>query len=150
MEISKSELLQYCIAYVANRMNRFASAISAAQFDANNETKSSAGDKHETSRAMAQLETENNAKHLAEAKKLNAVLSQIDPERECGLIELGALIKTNIGYYFLAISAGKASFSGSDVYLISPASPIGQQFLGKKQHDSISLNQQIITIQEIQ
>ncbi len=130
-------------------MSRFAVAISAAQSDANKETKSSAGDKHETGRAMAQLETENNSKHLTEAKKLNAVLSQIDPGKKNTSIELGAFVKTNLGNYFIAISAGKTHLFGDEVYLISPASPIGQHFLGKKEGDTVSFNQQTIAIQEV-
>ena len=149
MKASKNDLLEYCKGYVSNRMSRFAGAISAAQSDANKETKSSAGDKHETGRAMAQLETENNSKHLAEAKKLNAVLSQIDPEKKITSIELGAFVKTNLGNYFIAISAGKTHLFGDEVFLISPASPIGQHFLGKKEGDTVSFNQQTIAIQEV-
>ncbi|MDA8715077.1 GreA/GreB family elongation factor [Flavobacteriales bacterium] len=149
MRVSKIDLLEYCKTYVAKRMSRFAVAISAAQSDANKETKSSAGDKHETGRAMAQLETENNSKHLTEAKKLNAVLSQIDPGKKNTSIELGAFVKTNLGNYFIAISAGKTHLFGDEVYLISPASPIGQHFLGKKEGDTVSFNQQTIAIQEV-
>ena len=149
MRVSKIDLLEYCKTYVAKRMSRFAVAISAAQSDANKETKSSAGDKHETGRAMAQLETENNSKHLTEAKKLNAVLSQIDPGKKNTSIELGAFVKTNLGNYFIAISAGKTHLFGDEVYLISPASPIGQHFLGKKEGDTVSFNQQSIAIQEV-
>ncbi|MDC3337454.1 GreA/GreB family elongation factor [Flavobacteriales bacterium] len=149
MRVSKIDLLEYCKTYVAKRMSRFAVAISTAQSDANKETKSSAGDKHETGRAMAQLETENNSKHLTEAKKLNAVLSQIDPGKKNTSIELGAFVKTNLGNYFIAISAGKTHLFGDEVYLISPASPIGQHFLGKKEGDTVSFNQQTIAIQEV-
>ncbi len=146
---TKRELLMYCHQYVSERIDRFSNAIGSAQIDANKETKSSAGDKHETGRAMAQLETENNSKHLAEAHKLKATLGQIDPDKKCASIELGALVKTDKGNYFISISAGKVEFQGEDVYMVSVASPIGQHFLGKKGGESVSINGQSHKIQEV-
>ena len=146
---TKRELLMYCHQYVSERIDRFSNAIASAQTDANKETKSSAGDKHETSRAMAQLETENNSKHLNEAHKLKATLGQIDPDKKCEYIELGALVRTDKGNYFISVSAGSVDILGELVYFVSVASPIGQHFLGKKVGDGININGQNYTIQEI-
>jgi transcription elongation GreA/GreB family factor len=146
---TKRELLMYCHQYVSERIDRFSNAIASAQADANSETKSSAGDKHETGRAMAQLETENNSKHLAEAHKLKATLGQIDPDKKCTCIELGALVKTDKGNYFISVSAGRKEVHGEHVYMVSVASPIGQHFLGKKVGDGVHINGQNYPIQEI-
>ena len=48
-----------------------------AQQSANSETKSTAGDKHETARAMAQLEVEMLSKQLEEVNKSIAQLKRI-------------------------------------------------------------------------
>ncbi|MFT7613124.1 MAG: transcription elongation GreA/GreB family factor [Parvicellaceae bacterium] len=131
----KKTLFEYCEAYVSERVSRFSNAISDAQSGANNETKSSAGDKHETGRAMAQLETENNSLHLSEAKKLKSVLRQIDPNQALVVISLGAVVKTDKGNFYIAISAGKTKIGNIDYFIVSAATPVGQAFVGKKAGD---------------
>lgn len=51
-----------------------------AQEAANSESKSSAGDKYETGRAMAQLERDRHAQLLAEAQKVERELTQLNIE----------------------------------------------------------------------
>lgn len=82
-------------------------AIEHAQLAANEETKSSAGDKYETGRAMMQLEIEKQSVQLAEAMKLKHVLSQINPEKTTETIQSGSLVFTDQGNFYISISAGK-------------------------------------------
>ncbi len=145
----KEELLQYCQNYVQDRIDRFSGAIAEAQSGANNETKSSAGDKHETGRAMAQLETENNSRHLAEAKKLKGVLSQINPAKQCDKVELGALVETSNVNFFISVSAGKTIIKGKPHFFISASSPLAQAMLGKKSGDTYVINGQVTQIGNI-
>jgi hypothetical protein len=105
------------------------------------ETKSSAGDKHETSRAMLQLEMEKASQQLTSVNQLKTVLDKINITKTLHLICLGSLIVTTKGFYFLAISAGKITIDSVDYYAVSINSPIGQQLLGKKVGDKISFNQ---------
>ena len=145
----KQELYQYCISFVEERIRRFSSAIASAQEGANKQTKSSAGDKHETGKAMAQLETENNSKHLAEAKKLMSVLSQIDPDESDEIIGLGSAVTTTLGNFYIAISAGKENLAGKSWMFVSGASPLGQNLLGKKVGESFLINgkeQHVLTV----
>jgi hypothetical protein len=65
----KVELIKACYDFINRRIETIQGVISAAQDSANDETKSSAGDKYETGRAMMQLEIENNSKQLTEALK---------------------------------------------------------------------------------
>ncbi|MBL4706690.1 MAG: 3-oxoacyl-ACP synthase [Flavobacteriales bacterium] len=146
----KSELLKYCNHYVSERIGRFSGAISEAQSGANNETKSSAGDKHETGRAMAQLETENNSLHLAEAKKLKAVLNQINENQSLVVVSLGAVVRTDKGNFFIAISAGKTKVNDEDYFVVSAATPVGQAFLGKKVGEVGTVNGREFIIQDVQ
>ena len=76
---SKKTIYDYCIGFITERIQRIRVEIDAIQSAANEETKSSAGDKHETARAMAQLEVEMNGKQLAEAERLLEGLKKIDP-----------------------------------------------------------------------
>src|ERR1700679_1100847 len=102
----KKELYQKCLAYVQNRMEAPKQALDDAQAAANDETKSSAGDKYETSREMIQQETDRNQAQLNEANKLLVALNQINVSAVCETALPGSLITTNNGKFYIAISAG--------------------------------------------
>ncbi len=136
----KKELHQLCINYVRERMDTATQAINAAQQAANEETKSSAGDKYETGRAMAQQETDRNQAQLNEAHKLIVALNHINVGVVSKTALPGSLVITNNGKFYIAISAGTLLLNGDAYFAISPASPIGLILSGKKAGDEFSLN----------
>ena len=140
MKETKIALYNECIKFVDARINNSLSAIKSAQESANTEMKSSAGDKHETGRSMAQLETEKNAIQLAEANKLKHVIGLINPEEKHDKVELGALVITNLGQYFISVSVGKITLGKTIYFGVSAVSPIGQAFLNHKKGDEIVFN----------
>ena len=73
----KANLHALCVAYVQSRMQAAQQAIAEAQQAQNDDTKSSAGDKYETGREMAQQETNRNLAQLNEANKLMVALNHI-------------------------------------------------------------------------
>lgn len=120
-----------------------------AQSSGNEETKSSAGDKYETGRAMAQLEIENNSAQLAEALKLKKVLEQINPDLETKRVQLGSLVLTSLGNYYIAISAGKLLVDGTEYYAISSASPIGVKLMKLRAGESFTFNQKSAVVEKV-
>lgn len=124
-------------------------AIQMAQASANEETKSSAGDKYETGRAMAQLEIEKDRVQLSEALKQKQMLDQILPEKKMSVAQLGSLVYTNQGNYFLAIPAGKMEMDGIVYYAVSPASPIGALLMGLNKGTTVTFNSKEIVIEKI-
>ena len=66
----KKDLYLFCQAYISNRKARIEARIAAVSEALEAESKSSAGDKHETGRAMLQLEREKLGHQLAEAEKI--------------------------------------------------------------------------------
>lgn len=111
-----------------------------AQDAANNETKSSAGDKHETSRAMAQLETEKLTTQLSDALNLKETLSKINTKETTNQIVLGSVVFTNNRNFYVSVSLGKLEIEQEQFFAISPQSPIGKLLLTKKEKDFFSLN----------
>lgn len=145
----KQQLHNKCLAYVHERIATAQEAIQIAQQSANEETKSSAGDKYETGRAMAQLEIEKNTVQLGEAKKLKQILDQISIERESSVISLGSIVFTNQGNFFIAISAGQFVIDSKTYFAISPNSPIGQKVIGLRAHDSFLFNDKEYKVSKI-
>ena len=104
------------------------------------ESKSTAGDKHETGRAMIHLEQEKLQKQLAESKSVVAEMEQIKAENTFEKAQKGALVETNRTMFFVAVGLGKVNLDGTDIFVISAQSPIAKQMLGKKQGDSFNMN----------
>jgi transcription elongation GreA/GreB family factor len=146
----KIKLYELCVAFVEQRIASSQKAIEHAQLAANEETKSSAGDKYETGRAMMQLEIEKQSVQLAEAMKLKHVLSQINPEKTTDTIQSGSLVFTDQGNFYISISAGKLDLEGMTYFAVSPVSPIGTLLIGKKSGETIILNVKTFTIRKIE
>lgn len=107
----------------------------SAQDSANDETKSSAGDKHETGRAMAMLEVEMNSRQLREAESLQDIFRRIDFNRSSETIVPGSLVMTTQGVFLIAISAGTVRMEDQTCFLIAPDAPIGRLLMGKRAGD---------------
>lgn len=131
----KHQLYTICQQKVSARIQTLRQMIDDVQSASNAETKSSAGDKFETTRAMMQLEKDKSTLQLAYAFEEKKVLDQININQTFNLVKAGALITTSIGVYFLANSGGKQQLNDQTVYVISTLSPIGKQLLGKKKGD---------------
>jgi transcription elongation GreA/GreB family factor len=145
----KQKLFSLCSSFAEDRIAAARQAIHLAQSSANEETKSSAGDKYETGRAMAQLEIENSSQQLAEALKLKEVLGRINPDQEAAVAQLGSLVTTSQGNYYIAISAGRLLIDGVAYYAVSSASPIGLKLMKLRSGESFILNQKSVVVEKV-
>ncbi len=144
----KSILLDQCKNYVNERLQRIQKTIEGIQESLTSETKSTAGDKHETGRAMLQLEREKAGIQLAEVQKLQKILGKITISSS-EHVRLGSLVVTSQGHYFISISVGKLSVEKKMYYAIAANSPIGKLLLGKTIGDTFSFNGNKIMIENI-
>lgn len=135
----KQSLYNQCLAYVQQRIDTATEAMRAAQESANSESKSSAGDKYETGRAMAQLERDRHAQLLADAQRMKQELEHIDLA-PAPLVRAGSLVKTGRGTFFISISAGRVSLDEAEYMAVSAASPIGVALRGKRVGDTAVFN----------
>jgi len=113
------------------------------------EGKSSAGDKHETGRAMIQLEREKLAQQRERNDQDLKTLGSLKNRATIAQIAPGALVHTSLASYFLAVPADAFSHQQKNIYCISPQSPIGQLLLGKKPGESFSFRGNNIEILEV-
>lgn len=145
----KKDLYRLCEDFIERRFNVVKNSIEGIHESLLSETKSSAGDKHETGRAMLQLEREKAGKQLAEIQKSKTVLTRIDIEKPCAIVGLGSVVITSKSNYFIAISAGELKYDGDTFYAISPYTPIAKLLLSKKVGDEIIFRNHNFTITKI-
>lgn len=134
---------------MAQRVQTAQQAMKAAQEAANAESKSSAGDKYETTRALMQIERDRHAAQLVEALKLQKELESLAWEQTTSTARAGSLVSTNQGHFFIAVSIGKITLDGTDYFAISTASLIGSQLLNRKAGDEFQFQNKLFQIQEI-
>lgn len=148
MKIKEILYLQ-CQDFVNKRLQTVEEIISSNQKALQSETKSSAGDKHETGRAMLQLEMEKVSQQLSGIHQMRETLIKIDVSKTANIVHLGSIVETNVANYFLSISAGNLSYNKKNYFAVSVSSPIGKLLLGKKKLDEIQFNAKKITILKI-
>jgi hypothetical protein len=148
-KLTKQELFRQCFQFVDQRIENARMALASAQDAANSEEKSSAGDKYETGRAMAQLEQEKAMQQLEEAKKLKSALLRINPEISSNKVNLGSVVFTDKTNFFIAISAGKLEVHGKSFFVVAPDTPIGKLIMGLEAGNSFQFNNQAHRITEI-
>lgn len=150
MKSIKEKLYQACLNYAEERISELESTIQQIQLAANEETKSSAGDKYETGRSMAQLEIEKLQSQLTASHKVRQELNRIVATENSQQIKTGSLVFTSGGNFYIAIHAGQLVIDNQTIYAVSTASPIAQKLIGMKAGDAFTLNGREFTIREIQ
>ena len=146
----KSKLLAHCIELASSKVEALEQELSATRESATSESKSTAGDKHETGRAMMHLEQEKLHKQLAEAQAIVAELERIDASAIHTQIGLGTLVKTDKTTFLLAAGLGKVDFEGTTYFVVSTKAPIAAQFLGKSAGDKVNMNGTVYDIQSVE
>ena len=107
---------------------------------AGNETKRTAGDKHETALAMLQIEQENNSRQLKEVLQQKATLEKLDPIIKTEMVVRGSLVETNKGRFYVSLGLGKLKVNDEIVFAVSPDAPLGKLMLMKKAGDAFQFN----------
>ena len=147
--LTKHKLLAECNRYVEARIATAKQSMTNAQNAANEEDKSSAGDKYETGRAMMQIERDKAAQQLDEALKLKVALDQILPDAVNEKVTLGSIVLTSSKKFFIGIGIGKLIVDGDEFLVIGPASPIGKALIGLRANDTIVFNNEPLNILQV-
>ena len=145
----KTHLLSTCVSQLATRRAAVDKILANVSLSLKEETKSSAGDKHETGRAMLQLERENAGKQLAEIEKLEAILQRVSSAVSSDPVHLGSVVMTSQANYFISIPVGEIKTETGIFYAIGVGSPIGQLLLGKQEGDVVRFRESVLKIDRI-
>lgn len=138
MKQFKEQILQKCKELVDEKLNKLFYALEELNESAEAESKSTAGDKHETGRAMIQLEQEKIGKQIQEWEIQKQILEKIDLCKDSNHISLGTLIETDKGLFFLGVNIGKIKIKGQEVMVISTQSPLGKLLMNYQLNEKVN------------
>jgi hypothetical protein len=136
----KQKIYDHYVQVVNEKITSLQKVLADLKESGANETKSTAGDKHETALAMLQIEQANVRVQLQEVLEQKAVLQKINPAVATVCVVTGSLVKTNKGYFFMSIASGKTVIEGNPVIALSPQSPLGKKLIGLATGAAIELN----------
>ncbi len=145
----KQQLYILCGDYIKVREAEIKKILEEAREAANNETKSSAGDKYETGRETMQQEIDLNITRLNELSKLKQSLERIIPDQTGTTVVPGSVVRTSNGHYYISIGAGKLKIDDITYYAISVESPIGEKLAGQKTGHAFDFNGKKVMIESV-
>ena len=147
--VNKIAVHSACVDMLSERMQLIRDEMISLQASAEEETKSSAGDKYETAREMIQAEKEKVASRLEETTKFLSILRTLRPTEIYDEARVGSLIETDAGWMYLAGGLCAVKVDGANVFVISPVSPIGQALLNKKKGEAFQVNGKVQQIKQL-
>ena len=139
MSTNKEALIDTAISVLNEKLLNIQTELNGLDRSLKNETKSSAGDKFETSREMIQQEREKLYNLQLNTKHMLDLLSSTKGKTPT-VVESGALVETDKACLHISIPLGKISLGELTVFFISPSSPLAQAMLNKKVNDAVVFN----------
>lgn len=147
--ISKSAIHDHCLRLLQDKCLYIQQSIADAREAGQSDTKSSMGDKYETTREMMQIEINKLHGQLAEMQQQLLAIKVLDPNKKCTVAEPGAIVETDKAVFYLAAPLGKISLDGTTYMVVSPSSPIGKKLLQHNIGNHFDINGVSYTIQTI-
>ena len=145
----KQKIFKHYSSQLQGKIDELQSKMDELAESLKNETKSTAGDKHETSRAFVHIEQAQTGSQLTELLEQKASLTAISIDTISEKVIKGSLVKTDNAYFFISIAQGKIIVDGKTVFALSPVSPLGKKMMGASVGDELEMNGKIYKVDEI-
>ncbi len=141
--LTKKEIFEALEREIEQKNSVLAQTFSDLNSAVTDDSKSTAGDKHETGRAMVHLEQEKLSQQLNILNEYQETLAKINPEDKHDKIQFGSLVKTNRGCFFFSVGIGKITIDNETIFCLTITTPIGNALVGKKVGEPSQFNGEI-------
>ncbi len=145
----KEQIIAQYVQRIQDKIDAFQDMIVALTEDSKNDSKGSAGDKHETALSMMHIEQEKLNYKLKEYLSENQLFSNIDFNKKSSKVTTGSLVQANENYFLISIALPKIMVQGATVFGISPQSPLAQELMGQEVGHSFKINNVAYLVNEI-
>lgn len=137
----KAALLAHARRETETAITTVQSSLAGLEASLTSETKSSAGDKFETGRAMVHMEQQKLTQQLSNLGERMQALGRMESKAATELVAEGSLVATNRGLYLVGLGLGKVLLGGRTIFCTSLESPIGMQLIGKRVGEMFKFNE---------
>ncbi|WP_143962329.1 GreA/GreB family elongation factor [Litoribacter populi] len=145
----KRKTLEVLKSTLESKIQEVKTSLQALDDSGEGETKSSAGDKYETSREMINQERTKFSQVLHDLTSQLQVVNSISPESQRQKVELGALVELEGMSLIICVPFGKLVVEGEQVFAVSIKSPVAQSLLGKTTGDEVIINKKRLAIKTL-
>jgi len=149
---NKSDIRNFCLAHVDAMIAEYEGSIHELQKGMFEETKSSAGDKYETSRTQFQREIERLKTQLSGVHTTKATLLILNDAKSIAAGE-GSLLHVFMGttkmMIYIGAALGSLNYQGQAIHIISAQSPLAIAFKGHAVGDVVNFNQKKYKIEDL-
>lgn len=147
--MERKQVKEAVLAQLQKQITSIKEQIASLTEDAQNDAKSSAGDKHETGLAMMHLEQEKLSAKLRDLVQFEVIVLKLPEEKQTDKVTLGSIVKTNKGIFYVCIAIPALKVQNETIICISPSAPLMQFLLNKTNGDEITFNSITYKILEI-
>ena len=148
--MEKQELWAIIEMELKKQISEITSNLNTIEQSKTQETKSSAGDKFETGRAMMQIEED---KLLGQLKRKKEDLLKLkvlqSASTNSDFIREGSLVRCGKHWFLIGLSLGKLKLDDKIVFGISTQAPLALKLLGKKLGEELQLNDRTLVIEAV-
>jgi transcription elongation GreA/GreB family factor len=135
----KQDVIAAAISIVSQKIERIKAELDDLNDGNAQNSKSTAGDKHDTERAMVHLEY-----------AIRNDLEQIKADSVNSVISNGSLVETSRGVFLIGAACGNVSLGSTSVFCISAHSPLAIELNSKSVGDVAEVNGNDFLIKSIQ
>jgi transcription elongation GreA/GreB family factor len=137
--MNKSKVITAFMTDLKEKRRNLVEELNALRSELGNDDKNTSGDKHETSRAMNQIEQERIGKQITQLDEQIDQLQSL-PLEPASKIITGSLIQLNEQWFLISSGLGKKVIGSETVFSLSLESPLGKELKGKETGEIISFN----------
>lgn len=145
----KARIVEACSRAIQGKIAELHTEIERLLEGLEQESKSTAGDKHETGRAHLQTSREHLGQQLFALEQQILHFERLPFAQKSVRIVPGSIVSTSAGVFLLSVALGTVRFEDKDIFLISPASPLGSALSGKIAGENVLVNGRSIRILDI-
>lgn len=138
--MDRKELKQLILNALNNQIEAIQNQISSLSEDAQNDAKSSAGDKHETGLAMMHLEQEKLNAKLTEFLEMQQIALKLSEIKIVNKVVLGSIVKTNKAVFYVSVPIQSVNYKNTQVFCVSIHAPLIQSLLNKEVGAEVTCN----------
>lgn len=136
----KANVLKRCEEILEKKIADLNNEIQQLRVGIANDSKSSMGDKYETSREMMQQEINRLEQQVGINKRQMFLLKASVSEVKNKTISNGSLVETSIGMFLIAVALGEVKLDDQSCFVISEAAPLAKLLMGKSVNQHTELN----------
>lgn len=147
--MNKSDFLFFAQKVIDDKVIKSKEYMNSIEQSIQGESKSTAGDKHDTTRELMQQERNKAAQNLSNQILAQKTVIQLLNSSSSERVGFGSLIETDKGIIFIGLALGKVLCDQDEVICISPLSPLAKVFEGSVVGDCVYFNTIQYQIQKV-